>query len=149
MEKLELKHIAPYLPYRLQLKCIGGIFRANRKELPLIKVADATLTPDLFADIYNKTFDTIGHFKPILHPLSNLTKKIEHNGEKFVPIVKLYELDIIDVYPLSTNFDIDDLHQYCNFGHILSLFEKLYKWHFDIHGLIEKGLAIDINTINK
>lgn len=27
--------------------------------------------------------------------------------------------------------------------------EKLYEWHFDIHGLIEKGLAIDINTLNK
>ena len=25
---------------------------------------------------------------------------------------------------------------------------KLLEWHFDIFGLIEKGLAIDINTLN-
>ena len=27
--------------------------------------------------------------------------------------------------------------------------EKLLEWHFDIFGLLEKGLAVDINTINK
>ncbi len=36
--------------------------------------------------------------KPILRPLSDLTREIEHNGKKFVPIVelcKLYESDQI------------------------------------------------------
>ena len=27
-------------------------------------------------------------------------------------------------------------------------YEKLFEWHFDIFGLIEKGLAIDINTLS-
>lgn len=27
--------------------------------------------------------------------------------------------------------------------------DKLYEWHFDIHGLIEKKEAIDINTLNQ
>jgi hypothetical protein len=27
--------------------------------------------------------------------------------------------------------------------------EKLLEWHFDIYGLIEAGLAIDINTLEK
>jgi hypothetical protein len=31
-------------------------------------------------------------FTPILHPLSDLTKKIEHKGEKFVPIVELAKI---------------------------------------------------------
>ena len=26
--------------------------------------------------------------------------------------------------------------------------EKLFEWHFDVFGLIEKWLAIDINTLN-
>lgn len=30
----------------------------------------------------------------------------------------------------------------------IELFEKLYEWHFDVFGLIEKGLAISINEIN-
>ena len=29
------------------------------------------------------------------------------------------------------------------------LFEKMFEWHFDVFGLIEKGLAIDINTTTK
>jgi len=28
-------------------------------------------------------------------------------------------------------------------------FEKLISWHFDVFGLIEKGLAIDINTLKE
>ena len=26
--------------------------------------------------------------------------------------------------------------------------QKLFEWHFDVFGLIEAGLAIDINTLN-
>lgn len=29
------------------------------------------------------------------------------------------------------------------------LFQKLYEWHFDLYGLIEKGLAVDIKTIKQ
>jgi len=35
----------------------------------------------------------------------------------------------------------------CEIGNQLLLFQMLYEWHFDIHGLIEQGLAIDINTL--
>lgn len=34
----------------------------------------------------------------------------------------------------------------CNVNQ-LELIEKLYEWHFDLHGLIEKGLAIDVTTL--
>ena len=27
------------------------------------------------------------------------------------------------------------------------IMEKLFKWHFDVFNLLEKGLAIDINTL--
>lgn len=30
-----------------------------------------------------------------------------------------------------------------------AIIDKLLEWHFDIHGLIEKGLAININELNK
>jgi hypothetical protein len=29
------------------------------------------------------------------------------------------------------------------------IFQMLLKWHFDVFGLIEHGIAIDINEINK
>jgi hypothetical protein len=28
-----------------------------------------------------------------------------------------------------------------------SVFKNLFEWHFDVFGLIEQGLAIDINTL--
>lgn len=81
--------------------------------------------------------------KPILRPLSDLTKPIEHNGEKFVPIEKVaysygYEIRI------SRNKLLQPIM--CEqFNVVLQLIE----WHFDIARLIEKGEAIDVNTLPK
>lgn len=87
---------------------------------------------------------------PIIRPLSDLTKEIEHNGEKFIPVLKLLEansfdinentLELIEKYK-GIYFDID----------LLSLSDALLliEWHFDICGLIEKGEAIDVNTLDK
>ena len=45
--------------------------------------------PLAFIDEFGEyRFDII---KPILHPLSDLTKEIEHKGEKFYPIDKILE----------------------------------------------------------
>jgi len=40
----------------------------------------------------------------------------------------------------NKEFTVHSLPQY-------ELIQQLYKWHFDIHGLIGQGLAIDINTL--
>ena len=92
----------------------------------------------------------IDKFKPILHPLSDLTNEIEHNGEKFVPmdLIKkedsfLYygEMDWIDDCALTLN--ADDM-RYFTFSHIL----KFIEWHFDVAGLIEQGEAINVNALD-
>lgn len=86
-------------------------------------------------------FATHEYYKPYIHPLSSLTKPIEHNGEKFVPIEKIaysfgYEIRI------SRNKLLQPIM--CEqFNVVLQLVE----WHFDIAGLIEKGEAIDVNTL--
>jgi hypothetical protein len=51
-----------------------------------------------------------------------------------------------DVIPgqMEFTFSIDSHEMRIN---QLQLFQKLYSWHFDLHGLIEKGEAIDINTL--
>lgn len=121
-------------------------------------------------------YDT-SNFKPILRPLSDLTKEIEYNGEKFVTILKLCEiahslpfftpkqwcveitdLDFISVKSdknyYSFSFDLEDCElSVFNGGDMESindryeLYEKLFEWHFDVFGLIPKGLAIDKNTL--
>ena len=44
-------------------------------------------------------------------------------------------------------FKIEPKYEIFKAANQLEMFQKLYEWHFDIHGLIEKNLAIDINTI--
>lgn len=84
--------------------------------------------------------------KPILRPLSDLSKEIEHGGEKFVPIEKIIELDgMINIS------EINALGRYIQNSGLkfvpFSIVEILVIWHFDIADLISKNQAIDINTL--
>lgn len=88
--------------------------------------------------------DEMGNYfnevKPILRPLSDLTKEIEVNGEKFVP---------------SQEYDylrFDEISNYKGGSNVLNFIQVreqniLLELHFDIHGLIEQKLAIDKNTL--
>ena len=87
MEELEFKHITPYLSdglkYQMQIDNSGTLITIN---------VDINLL-----DIHVKRM--IGGVKmlyelakPIYHPLSDLTKEIEHNGEKFVPKDRIEKL---------------------------------------------------------
>ena len=115
----------------------------------------------------------INKIKPILFPLSSLTKEIEHNGEKFVPIVELAKIivDLPDRFPYCFETKVSSILQsekhefgynhrgqsfhlfdresmeFKPFPNQLELFQNLIEWHFDIAGLIEKGEAIDVNTL--
>ncbi len=126
--KLELKHLAPYLPYGLKFYSED----LSKKTNPFSWEMTAKTELGLIIEFQNK---------PILRPLSDLTKEIEHNGEKFRPLDrtgKAYRFDIlehIEANPLD-HIDLSDA---------LLFFE----WHFDVFNLIESGLAIDINTLEK
>lgn len=143
MQKLELKHLAAYLPY--QLKCVYkgdknvsilGL-SYNEGEKLLIKIGIHEWT-----NFFN--------IKPILRPLSDLTKEIEVNGEKFVPADILFPVcefkseyeRIVAIKELELQNAITHSCTY------FSIVQKLFEWHFDVFGLIEKGLAININTLD-
>ena len=132
-------------------------------------VRKSMLCPSRYHD-----FATHDYYKPIIRQLSDLTKPIEHNGEKFVPIVELAKISWITEY---VNFKFQSLKEDsvfiafsdkknvfgydsnaqsffggldgkpCSVVNQLQLFQKLIEWHFDIAGLIEKGEAIDVNTL--
>lgn len=80
-----------------------------------------------------------------LLPLNCLTKEIEHIGEKFVPIERLLEYVHSD-FKESLRSDIanwrlkwDTLPYW--------VIQRLFEWHFDVFGLINDNLAIDLNKI--
>jgi hypothetical protein len=161
--KLELKHLSAYLAYGLKFQ--------SSMDKPFEEYGrQPTWTFDgitkLFGDYCLNTLENSDAYpiqlvKPILRPLSDLAKEIEVNGERFYPLEKLTK--IFGGRPISFDGncfytkiqksvvrekeDLVPLH----FSQ-LDAFNKLFEWHFDVFGLIEKGLAIsyiDINTLNK
>jgi len=90
-------------------------------------------------------YGDIQEFKPLLRPLSDLTKEIEVNGEKFVP------LDWFDknYAPLSCSHEEMKEHFMKETLTVMPfvVIQKLIEWHFDVFGLIEKGLAINLNEL--
>lgn len=85
---------------------------------------------------------------PILYPLSDITKEIQHHGKKFIPLSEIIEDDRCnsDVQHLSQmilNLDVKDL---C-LNYPFWVVQKLVEWHFDVAGLIKKRQAVNINTL--
>ena len=113
-------------------------FRPNGKESTGISRL-VYLTGDLYADIENKTFPE--EFIPICRPLSDLTKEIEHKGEKFIPIKK------IAIYnPNNMEYLIEcvvtGLVEYI-------VLRQLIEWHFDLFDGIKNNEAINVNTLEE
>lgn len=121
---LELKHLAPYLPYELNI--INGVDTFKMISLSKDNV------------FFNGGLLSIQEIKPILRPLSNLTKEIEVNGEKFIPIDKMEELGW---------YNMDCVNPQKVKCIPLEMASFLFRWHFDIFGLIDKELAININIL--
>jgi len=164
--KLELKHLSGYLPYGLKVLNRESIFEM-----------------DIYSNmrgegIEKREMQTIlsSQMKPILHPLSDITKEIEVNGEKFVPMERLLDIESGENWSCSyylmsesgqnewwvrlkenksfifgyNNRGFYMLNQFSEakiINNQIELWHKLLEWHFDIYGLIDNGLAIDINTL--
>lgn len=126
MKTLELKDICGYLPYGL--KFLSDYF-STPHEIVSIDLTDNTAD---FSNNCGYTNKSLGEVKPILRPMSDLTKEITHRGEKFVPLLAL---DKLNCFPIS---DTDKALRY---------YDKLNEWMFDYRGLISAGLAIDVNTL--
>lgn len=77
--------------------------------------------------------------KPIFRPLSDLIKKIEHNGVVFIP-THMFSCEFEFMLNHAETYDFKSDYPF-------KVLDKLIEWRFDILGLIEKGEAIDVNTL--
>lgn len=156
MERLEVKHISPYLQYKLlcnQIGIDGNVIEGDIRELRGIEYI--AQQDDRVMCFFKEGFMTPICFKPILNPL-NLQNEITHNGEIFRPIIKLMELCKLNRNDFNLYFDESNInftlinlqggyHQINDNNFFL--INKLFEWHIDVFKLIPKGLAIDINTL--
>lgn len=184
--RLELKHLAPYLPYKMKFVIDMYEFtEGNCKH----EVRCFTMGNDLSM--------CLNYGKPILRPLSDLTKEIEINKKNIIPLIELHrcsneynhnkylDYEFIDSWGAKgnilkvfhdrkkdeytefvfSNLDFRKDTRYSEYSNVYQiniqhpirvnnkiynqhkLFDLLYRWHFDIFGLIEQGLAIDINAL--
>jgi len=165
--KLELKDIAGYLPYGLKIKLANGFIG----EISKIAARDYEFTA-----IYGNCCSTdwlswkfIGErHKIILRPLSDLYKIITHNGKEIVPIVELAKI----CTKLNNGWKLDSKYNNCarnqRTGLLFSyneegfatlptqyqifnqyqLFDYLHELKIDYRGLVDAGLAIDVNTLD-
>jgi hypothetical protein len=87
---------------------------------------------------------------PILYPLSDLTKEIQHNGFNIIPLSEIIEDERCndDIQHLSRMILNMDMKELC-LNYPFWVIQKLVEWHFDIALLIEKRQAININTLSK
>lgn len=158
MEKLELKHLAPYLPYGLKAKLSKeGVFNLdseyrNEYAYSICTITDfTTYSKDLGGSIkvdktkyYSFDFDSLSEIDIILRPLSDLGKGDldyllnHHSTDWFV------DTDFENM--IIKYLEHKNLHNFIEFLPF-GLVQWFIENHYDVFGLIEQGLAIDINTL--
>ena len=166
--KLEFKHLVAYLPYEIQIlsKIESQIehFKFEKCRLKSVNMLSKCVTVihdvGINEDEEYITDKEISNIKLILKPLSDLNNDFIHNislktynknpekfSGKFVSYLEFIWQntninDKIDYYELLEEFSKDIL-EIANY-HVL---EILLKNHFDIFGLIDAKLAVDINCL--
>jgi len=125
--ELELKHIKGYFPYLLR-----GVKNNESTDIyTLLSYNRESIWWNL-----NDSDEWSLSIKPILRPLSDI-------GESIYYKLWSHETD----YESILQFMESDYETIKTYKFSLDFWESLYEHHFDIHGLIETGLAIDINTL--
>jgi hypothetical protein len=137
--KLEIKHLAPYLPYDLSFyyESLDG-----KKQHSWVLSNDKI---DFALQMQNK---------PILRHLSDLDKELFIDRDYGVIPRKRIDLLFrnvnIEKYSkrdIELNIDTDDYSQHIDLYNGFLIMQILFEYHFDVFGLIDAGLAIDINTL--
>lgn len=87
---------------------------------------------------------------PILRPISDIKNEINHKCEKFIPITKILEQSCFNTSEMTYKEQCSYIKGFIDPIELIVLQDAilLIEWHFDIAGLIEKGEAVDINTLS-
>ncbi len=150
-QALELKHLNPY-PTGLILQQDMEQWHPSHFKEGETRVKDVVYKgfieseyPSVFYDFIDKKGggnDYINAFKPYLRPLSQLTQEIEHGG-KIVNVLGdklgLFQESVVGNKIVDFRNGIEIPFEHLEYRRV----EILLKYHFDVFGLIEKGLAIE------
>jgi len=143
-KELLLKDLCARLPYGV--KCYGHCFKIDGNHCECYGTLDSIKLGVWYpfhlsnrisinnGATYEETFSEV---KPYLFPLSSMTEKQNDSWrDAWFP-------DLMT----STDINYPESEKYLVLSHAKSL-QWLYENHFDVNGLIEKGLAIDATGLN-
>ena len=160
--KLSITHLAPYLPYGLKWKFDGEDLTHDVVGLDITNRGVKLVSP------YNDYGDCeISSGKPILLPMSSLYTEMEDGKVPAIELAKIanpkttWTLQPDCNFPLSNigelfAWTIDENEFYFHlewkdyskhYFNQLGCFQYLFENHFDVFGLIDKGLAINKTKI--
>ena len=135
---LEIKHLAPYLPYGLKINHPLGVFT-------LLGLRDINMQMALFENRDDVLWGYLYEVKPILRPMSDLTQD-ELRSAGFDSHVDYLTHELQSP---STQDRLD--HKGKKLWNVerapYEMVAYLFEHHFDVFDLIPGGLAVDINTL--
>lgn len=150
-QQLTLEHLTPYLPYGLLIARKCPINKEYERSFEMVyQVGNTQSGVYGLSDVLKGKTLHGSSITPILRPLSDLTEEIRvkgfNNTEWFNPIEWIENNCSLGHEDLIKQILEDDrwINQLPKYIH-----DYLIKMNFDVFGLIEKGLAIDINTLDK
>ena len=129
-KELLLKDLCERLPYGVKISVNNNI-----ESLQGINVLDNVVEYGSFLS------SNIEEVKPYLFPLSSMTE------EQLFEVQEIIGKNEIKIEEGFLHI-VDSNRNTIAYLEILALLEWFYKNHFDINGLIEKGLAIDATGLN-
>jgi hypothetical protein len=135
--ELEVKHLAPYLPYGLKLQYVVRDVVQSTGIMKSISHNDFETHPTR-VNINYQGEEHIWMFRPMLRPLSKIAEEINHDNQFFVPIETL-DMDFLqfEYFHSEKGLDLSKV----TYNDVL----RLLSWHFDIFGLIPAGLATELS----
>lgn len=135
--KLEIKHLAPYLPYALKvLSSRGTVFILDTYS----NMAGSGIEKREIQSVLNDGM------KPLLNSILDLSTYLRNEFEK---LDRGYAYDKIAVDLFCEENGIDEDIENIDLKSIpYECVEYMFENHYDVFGLIEKGLAININTMS-
>lgn len=141
-KELLLRDLCGRLPYGVKCENFNHVYGKN-----IFKVTDIRDNGYICGTINNQhgwaVFDPL-ELKPYLFPMSSITEEqYESLRESGILSNCSHSYEYVNPYVHGVSFIFKEFKTYS-----LELIEWLNKHHFDYHGLIEKGLAIDATNLN-
>ncbi|OBS12965.1 hypothetical protein ATE49_15240 [Elizabethkingia miricola] len=85
---------------------------------------------------------------PLLRPMSDLTEEITHGGDTFVPLHRILEAYCFDLSKMDGKEILSFRESLIEVDMSYKTVQMLCEWHIDFQGLIGRGVAINLQTID-